>query len=511
MQSTNQPGKFLSPFAQQDGARAEVPLTTSDATRASQSAGFPPLTGQPPEAGGVPPQLPDMNGLLNMGSRGVWWSFLGGRWGYDSAFATNAAINGYPRGALLASADLTGEWLSVADNNTVNPDTVGTGWVPGTFYGQTLLAGQTGGTVTLTPAQAAKPVLRITGTLAGNLIVELPAWIRDWTIYNGTSGAFTVSVRTPGRPSVVVPQTGAPIAVRGDGTDVTVTSVDVPQASTTVAGITRYATTPEAVAGSSQTVALTPFGLTQAVPGMVPVATSTVQGKTRLTNAGEGVANDGTIALTPQAAAAAYARINGPFANPLGTAILAGAASVSIRPNGVDSEAGRVFVSSTGEVVAAGVIRSEASIFYGGSTVRLATTGSGGSVSLRPNGGNSTVGEFYVLNSGNVFAAGSMSAAGGYDTGSSRTVKDIEASFPYGLNEVLSIAPIHFRYTKAYRDDDRLVLGFPAEDVREVLPEVVRETPDAPSPLALQAEQLVPVLWRAVQELAARVEELEAR
>lgn len=502
MQSTNTPAKVLTAFADQDSSKAELPNTTSDSGRASQTQGFPPITGMPPEAGGVPPQLPDMNGAINQAGRPGWWTQLGGRYAYDGTFASNSAINGYPRGAMLMSADFTGEWLSTAEANTANPDSTGAGWVPGYHYGATTLANQAGGTVVLTPAQAAKTTLFINGTLTSNLIIEVPAWIREWTVYNGTGGAFTVSIRTPGRPAVVVPQASIPSVVRGNGADVAVATLDVPLASTTVAGRTPYANATDTINGARQDAAVTPFGLAQAVPGMVPVATATVQGKVRLTNPGEGVANDNTIALTPGAAAAAYARINGPFVNNAGTAILAGAASVSLRPNGAESEVGRVFISSTGEVVAAGVIRSEASIFYGGSTVRLATTGTGGSVSLRPNGGNSTVGEFFVLSTGNASCAGSLSAAGGFDTPSSRDIKNDLGPFPYGLDDVLSLKPIRY----AYKDDEsqRPRLGFYLEDVRAVAPEVAGDT-------ALQEQQIIPMLVAAVHELLARIESLEGR
>lgn len=219
MQQSNQPAKFVLPIAQNDTAKADIPVTTADATRASQSLGFPPLTGQPPEAGGVPPQLPDMNGLLNAISRIPWWAMLGGRFGYDNAFATNSNINGYPLGAELASADGLGSYFSTVDNNVTNPDTNGAGWVPASAYGATALTGQTGGNVTLTQAQAAKKVITVSGTLTSNLVLIVPAWRYDWTVYNNTSGVFSVSVRTAAGSAAAVPQNGAPTPVVCDGTN----------------------------------------------------------------------------------------------------------------------------------------------------------------------------------------------------------------------------------------------------------------------------------------------------
>lgn len=217
----NIPQKWFVPFAQGDGARVELPVTTADPTRASQTLGFPPLTMQPPESGGVPPQGEDFNGGMNQIARVAWWVLNGGGWPFDASFATNGSINGYPNGATLQAADFRGEWLSVADNNTNNPDTgSGTAWVPGFQYGVTALASLTGGTVTPTPAQAAKGTITLAGTLTSALTIVLPAWLKDWDITNNTTGAFTVIVKTAAGSGVTIPQNGVPTRVTGDGTNI---------------------------------------------------------------------------------------------------------------------------------------------------------------------------------------------------------------------------------------------------------------------------------------------------
>ena len=232
MQSTNQPGKFLIPFAQNDSAKVEIPATSADPTRMSQSLGSPPLTGMPPEAGGVPPQLEDFNGAMNQVARIPWWLMAGARFGFDAAWSGDPAIGGYPRGAVLPAAlgealVGMGEWYSNVEDNTADPDVSGAGWVPGYHYGSTALTGQTGGTVTLTPAQAAKRVLTIAGTLTSNLVLVVPGWVYDWTVYNNTGGAFTVTIKNSATPGVVVPQNGAPTPVRCDGTAVTLVAPNI--------------------------------------------------------------------------------------------------------------------------------------------------------------------------------------------------------------------------------------------------------------------------------------------
>ena len=231
MQQSNQPPRYLIPFAQNDSTRVEVPPTTADPTRASQSEGFPPLTGTPPEAGGVPPQRQDFNGAMNQVARLPWWWMLGGRYGFDATFAGDPAINGYPLGSVLPAADNLGDWMSTANDNLNNPDTNGAGWVPGYHYGATSLSALAGGTVTLTPAQAAKRVINLAGVLTSNLTIIVPNWVYDWTVYNNTSGAFSVSVKTALGAGVVIPQNASPTPVRCDGTVCSLVAMNIAPAT----------------------------------------------------------------------------------------------------------------------------------------------------------------------------------------------------------------------------------------------------------------------------------------
>lgn len=216
----NIPLKWYVPFANGDVSRVEIPVTTADPTRASQTLGFPPLTMQPPESGGVPPQGEDFNGGMNQVARVCWWVLNGGGWPYDASFATQANILGYPNGAKLQSADFRGDWISTADSNQNNPDSNGTGWVPGFQYGVTALTGLTGGTVTPTPAQAAKGTITLAGTLTSALTIVVPTWLKNWVIINSTTGAFVTIVKTAAGSGVTIPQDSSRVAVVGDGTNI---------------------------------------------------------------------------------------------------------------------------------------------------------------------------------------------------------------------------------------------------------------------------------------------------
>jgi hypothetical protein len=127
------PPKFPIPFAAEAGAPyiRSIPEPSQIGIQngaASLTDGFPPLTFTPAGAGGDPPFGADFNGILNQIT--LWSQFQGAGAAvtYDAAFS--AAIGGYPNGAVLATASQTGYfWLSIADNNTSDPETGGANWI----------------------------------------------------------------------------------------------------------------------------------------------------------------------------------------------------------------------------------------------------------------------------------------------------------------------------------------------------------------------------------------------
>lgn len=93
---------------------------------ASFTDGFVPLNATNVLAGGIPPSVQDMNGVLHAFSANIQWQQAGGWYQFNSAFAT--AIGGYPNKACLLNATGTGFWFNTVDNNSTNPDSGGTGW-----------------------------------------------------------------------------------------------------------------------------------------------------------------------------------------------------------------------------------------------------------------------------------------------------------------------------------------------------------------------------------------------
>ena len=200
--------------------RNTIPLNTATPGRASFDLGFPPITMTPVISGGRPPLGQDVNGILYMLSSHTVYQQTGQpyRWSADVA----AAVGGYAVGTLLGSTDGSTLWYNLTVNNTSNPDAAGAGWVAMWSYGITPVSGLTGGVRTLTPAEAAKSVLVLTGTLVANLQLVVPSQVRRWLIINSTTGLFSVTVKTSGGTGVVVPNGGftGPVEVWSDGTNV---------------------------------------------------------------------------------------------------------------------------------------------------------------------------------------------------------------------------------------------------------------------------------------------------
>ena len=189
------PSKISIPFAESGNRNViNANLEAGDASnKATFTYGFPQITMTPKASGGLPPFGRDMNGILYSVTAMLQYMQAGGQYTYDSSFAT--AIGGYNQGALVQQADLSGLWVSTIDNNTSNPETSGSGWMPldsGSYSFNVTTAN-----VTLTNGQAAHPVLIIGGTLTGSRIIFVPTFRQIWTIINNTSrGSYTLTIKT---------------------------------------------------------------------------------------------------------------------------------------------------------------------------------------------------------------------------------------------------------------------------------------------------------------------------
>ena len=215
---SNAPRKVALPFAE-NGEKNTIPEDSSPSPGfASMNDGFPPLTRQPVGSGGIPPQGLDMNGILYYLSSLNKWQSAGGSFVYDSTFATDSDVGGYPKGAVLLRSGGDGFWLNLADNNVNNPDTGGANWQPINNVGITSKT-LTGSDVTLTNSEAAKDIIVLSGTLTANVNLIVPVFVKQWIVANNTTGAFTVTVKTASGTGGLVTQSTNRVFY-GDGTNI---------------------------------------------------------------------------------------------------------------------------------------------------------------------------------------------------------------------------------------------------------------------------------------------------
>jgi DNA-binding transcriptional regulator GbsR (MarR family) len=73
--------------------------------------------------------------------------------------------------------------------------------------------------------------------------------------------------------------------------------------------------------------------------------------------------------------------------------------------------------------------------------------------------------------------------------------KDVKTT-EYGLKEVLKLRPVNY----TWKDNDRKDLGFIAQEIREILPEIVLESDDEMKTLLMNYNGVIPVLVKAIQE-----------
>jgi hypothetical protein len=82
--------------------------------------------------------------------------------------------------------------------------------------------------------------------------------------------------------------------------------------------------------------------------------------------------------------------------------------------------------------------------------------------------------------------------------------KENVRALPYGLDEVIALHPVAFTWID--RPDEGLHYGLIAQEVRDVLPEVVSVGEDKDDIMSIDYGELVPVLVRAVQEQQDEIE-----
>ena len=98
-------------------------------------------------------------------------------------------------------------------------------------------------------------------------------------------------------------------------------------------------------------------------------------------------------------------------------------------------------------------------------------------------------------------------ANGTINTSDKRLKKNI-LKLDYGLSEILRLNPVSYQWKT---NDNGTRLGFIAQDLQKVLPEVVTVSEDKDKRLGVRYSELIPVLTKALQEQQALIESLKTQ
>ena len=175
------------------------------------------------------------------------------------------------------------------------------------------------------------------------------------------------------------------------------------------------------------------------------------------------------------------------------------AGDIKLQTNGsermrIDSS-GNVLVGTTTAPNIAGAIHVANSSGHG-----LQITNTSASKNRRIYMGSS--GRLYFWNGTN---EGYLSDAGAWTNASDERLKNNIRNIEYGLNTVLSTKPRHYERN----DVEGTYIGFVAQELQNIIPEVVSGNPD--KQLGIDYGSLVAVSFKAIQEQQTIIQELEAR
>jgi hypothetical protein len=153
------------------------------------------------------------------------------------------------------------------------------------------------------------------------------------------------------------------------------------------------------------------------------------------------------------------------------------------------------------------------SIFLAGSLSFSSSTTNGGTTFSEPSflftddnkvlfGYTSNIGNYRLQCKDSVYVGGNVSAAA-YTTRSDYNLKDDIFDLKYGLNDVLQLQPVEY----TYKSNGSKQLGFIAQDIGTILPEVV----SFEESMSVNYQAIIPILTKAIQEQNSLIKALEQR
>ena len=164
---------------------------------------------------------------------------------------------------------------------------------------------------------------------------------------------------------------------------------------------------------------------------------------------------------------------------------------------GVEGSAGATFTGSSANSAFFGSNAGDLHIISDG-TIRqtIKSTGTIAIGTVTPQSGY----RLTVIDS--VYVGGNVSASA-YTTRSDYNLKDDIFNIKYGLNDILQLQPVEY----TYKSNGSKQLGFIAQDIGTILPEVV----SFEESMSVNYQAIIPILTKAIQEQQAQIKALEQR
>jgi hypothetical protein len=349
-------------------------------------------------------------------------------------------------------------------------------------FGGSFGVSTTGGATNLTQAQVQAVYITVSGTLGSNATINFPSGVSGfYIVYNGTTGAYTVT-----------------LASSGGGTSVTVTQLT--RAFVFSDGTNIYYADDTRLTSYVSSIS---FGSTGLTPSSTTTGAITVAGTLGIANGGTG-ATTFTQALTnlgglPLAGGTLTGALSGTSASFSGTLGVTGAATLSSTLSVTTSVTTPLIVTTTANVLnvqaASGQTSSSVRLLNGSGTALGFFYGDGTNLSFLNASGTTTM---YVTNSGgNLVATGNVTAYS-----DARLKKDV-MMITNALDKVKKLRGVE--YTRI--DTGEPGTGLIAQEVQRVLPQAVQDG----EYLSVAYGNLVGLLVEAIKDVSDEVDRLKMR
>ena len=165
----------------------------------------------------------------------------------------------------------------------------------------------------------------------------------------------------------------------------------------------------------------------------------------------------------------------------------------AIPSNSLPNIASTLFIGSQGYGICGEASAPEAGIYIGDGVVgaRWKIAHGGYNLNLYQNNGSGT------YNYRGAFA----NNTGAYSSVSDKRLKKLIEPIQYGLNDVLKFKPVSYLMENQNEDIDKRNLGFIAQDLEYIIPEIVNVPSSSNAVYSLQYTSIIPILIKAIQEL----------